>query len=275
MTRVRQIDTDFLIRANPYNPCHPCSHPPPLVKPSATPLVSPTLQTKKSFSMKYMLPVLILLTGLFACGNEPNNAGTPANAAGETAAETKPAPVVRKNIVFFGNSLTAAYQLSPEQGFTALIQNKIDSLGLPYTCVNAGLSGETTADGVARVDWILQQQVDVFVLELGGNDALRGLPLAATKKNLQAIVDKVKAKYPDCKVVIAGMMAPPNLGSYAKEFAAIFPAIAKKNKATLVPFLLEGVGGIASLNLPDGIHPNVEGHKIVAETVWKTLRPVL
>ncbi len=95
--------------------------------------------------MKYMLPVLILLTGLFACGNEPNNAGTPANAAGETAAETKPAPVVRKNIVFFGNSLTAAYQLSPEQGFTALIQNKIDSLGLPYTCVNAGLSGETSA----------------------------------------------------------------------------------------------------------------------------------
>jgi acyl-CoA thioesterase-1 len=225
--------------------------------------------------MKYLFPVLMLAFGLFACQSEtkaPNNeAGAPP--AGQAAA--KPAPAVRKNIVFFGNSLTAAYQLSPEQGFTHLIQMKIDSLGLPYTCVNAGLSGETTADGANRIDWILQQQVDVFVLELGGNDALRGLPLSESKKNLQTIIDKVKAKYPDCKIVIAGMMAPPNLGSYAKEFQRIFPDIAKKNKAALIPFLLEGVGGDPKLNLPDGIHPTAEGHKILAQTVWKTLGPLL
>ena len=221
--------------------------------------------------MKYLFSLFFSIVGLFACQNESKTpiAANTAPVAAQT--ETKPAPVARKNIVFFGNSLTAAYQLSPEQGFTHLIQLKIDSLGLPYTCVNAGLSGETTADGVNRIDWILQQKVDVFVLELGGNDALRGLPLAESKKNLQIIVDKVKAKYPDCKIVIAGMMAPPNLGSYAKDFHNMFPAIAKKNNAALIPFLLEGVGGDPKLNLPDGIHPTPEGHKILAETVWKTL----
>jgi len=225
--------------------------------------------------MKHLFPILLLVAGLAACQSEANNkeAAKPPNSTAPT--EAKPMPAVRKNIVFFGNSLTAAYQLSPEQGFTHLIQLKIDSLGLPYTCVNAGLSGETTADGVSRIDWILQQKVDVFVLELGGNDALRGLPLTESKKNLQVIVDKVKAKYPDCKIVIAGMMAPPNLGSYAKEFHNMFPAIAKKNNAALIPFLLEGVGGDPKLNLPDGIHPTPEGHKILAETVWKTLKPVL
>ncbi|MCB0535641.1 MAG: arylesterase, partial [Saprospiraceae bacterium] len=215
-----------------------------------------------------------LLGMLASCGNETPSDDAP-NAAKKTAAEAPVAVGVKKNILFFGNSLTAAYQLSPEQGFTALIQQKIDTLGLPYSCINAGLSGETTADGVSRIDWVLQQPVDVFVLELGGNDALRGLPLAETRKNLQLIIDKVKAKYPDCKIVVTGMMAPPNLGDYAEDFRKIFPALAKKNDAALIPFLLEGVGGDPSLNLGDGIHPNVEGHKILAETVWKTLRPVL
>ena len=210
-----------------------------------------------------------------ACQNEPPNVASPKAATNEPQAATKTVPAVRKNIVFFGNSLTAAYQLSPEQGFTHLIQLKIDSLNLPYTCVNAGLSGETTTDGVNRIEWVLQQPVDIFVLELGGNDALRGLPLAESKKNLQAIIDKVKTKYPDCKIVIAGMMAPPNLGSYAKDFHNMYPAIAKKNKAALIPFLLEGVGGDPKLNLPDGIHPTAEGHRILAETVWKTLKPLL
>lgn len=225
--------------------------------------------------MKHLFPLILLVAGLTACQSEANNKEAAKPPASTAQIETKPVPAVRKNIVFFGNSLTAAYQLSPEQGFTHLIQLKIDTLGLPYTCVNAGLSGETTADGVSRIDWILQQKVDVFVLELGGNDALRGLPLAESKKNLQIIVDKVKAKYPDCKIVIAGMMAPPNLGSYAKEFHNMFPAIAKKNNAALIPFLLEGVGGDPKLNLPDGIHPTPEGHKILAETVWKTLKPIL
>jgi acyl-CoA thioesterase-1 len=225
--------------------------------------------------MKHLLPFFLLASYFFSCQNEPKNAASQAAASEQISAETKPAPAVRKNIVFFGNSLTAAYQLSPEQGFAALIQQKIDSLGLPYTCVNAGLSGETTADGVARIDWILQQPMDVFVLELGGNDALRGLPLKESKKNLQIIIDKVKAKNPDCKIVVAGMMAPPNLGAYAKDFQKIFPEIAKKNNASLIPFLLEGVGGDPKLNLPDGIHPTPEGHKILAETVWKTLKPLL
>ena len=202
--------------------------------------------------------------------------------APESNADTKSAsPVVtpsaaRRNIVFFGNSLTAAYNLSPEQGFTNLIQQKIDAMGLPYRCVNAGLSGETTADGKNRVDWVLKQPVDIFVLELGGNDVLRGLPVKASRENLQTILTKVKNKYPGCKIVLTGMQAPPNLGaSYTNAFRSMYPDLAKKNGAVLVPFLLEGVGGIPSLNLEDGIHPNVEGQKIVAENVWKVLKPLL
>lgn len=225
--------------------------------------------------MKYLFPSFLLIISFLACTNEPESVASKSPADKQMQAANKPAPAVRKSIVFFGNSITAAYQLSPEQGFTHHIQLKIDSLGLPYTCVNAGLSGETTADGVSRIDWILQQPVDIFVLELGGNDALRGLPLSESKKNLQVIIDKVKEKYPDCKIVVAGMMAPPNLGAYAKDFHNIFPAIAKKNSAALIPFLLEGVGGDPKLNLPDGIHPTAEGHRMLAETVWRTLRPLL
>ena len=209
-----------------------------------------------------------------ACGPENTNT-QPATQAGQTQSSDA-LPPARKTIVFFGNSLTAAYQLSPEQGFPALIQQKIDSLGLPYLCVNAGLSGETTADGKNRIDWVLQQPVDVFVLELGGNDALRGLPVQESVKNLQAIIDRVKTKYPDCKIVLAGMLAPPNLGpDYTKAFGAMYPALAKTNQTALIPFLLDKVGGEPHLNLQDGIHPNVEGHKIVAQTVWQVLRPLL
>ena len=138
------------------------------------------------------------------------------------------------------------------------------------------MSGETTADGKNRVDWVLQQPVDIFVLELGGNDALRGLPVKASRENLQTIIDKVKARYPNCKIVLAGMQAPPNLGpAYTKGFRQMYPELAQRNGTALVPFLLENVGGIASLNLEDGIHPNVEGQKIVAENVWKVLKPLL
>lgn len=216
--------------------------------------------------------LLFTSLGLFACQSEPAKN----KVAPQAQTQEQPAPVAKKNIVFFGNSLTAAYQLSPEQGFTAILQRRIDSLGLAYTCVNAGLSGETTADGVNRIDWVLQQPVDIFVLELGGNDALRGLPVTESKKNLQAMLEKVKAKYPDSKLVVAGMLAPPNLGAaYTKAFRDMYPALARKNGAVLIPFLLDGVGGIPELNLPDGIHPNVEGQKVVAETVWKILKPLL
>jgi acyl-CoA thioesterase-1 len=219
-----------------------------------------------------LIPFTALCLSLFACQSEPaKNTPTVPNPT-----STEAATVPKKNIVFFGNSLTAAYQLSPEQGFTAHIQRRIDSLGLNYTCVNAGLSGETTADGVNRIDWVLQQPMDIFVLELGANDALRGLPVSESKKNLQAMLDKVKAKYPNCKLVLAGMLAPPNLGAnYTDAFRDMYPALAKKNEAALIPFLLENIGGIPELNLPDGIHPNVKGQKVMAENVWEVLEPLL
>jgi acyl-CoA thioesterase-1 len=145
-----------------------------------------------------------------------------------------------------------------------------------YKVVNAGLSGETTAGGRSRIDWILRQPVNVFVLELGGNDGLRGIPITETAKNLQGIIDKVRAKYPDAQIILAGMQVPPNMGrKYATEFRAVFQQLAEKNNCTLIPFLLEGVGGVQELNQPDGIHPNPDGHKIVAENVWKVLQPVL
>jgi acyl-CoA thioesterase I len=181
-----------------------------------------------------------------------------------------------KVILFFGDSLTAGYGLSPEEAFPALIEKQFNQEGKPCKVVNAGLSGETSAGGLSRIDWILRQPIDVFVLELGANDGLRGLPLDATRKNLQAIIDKVKAKYPKTKIVVVGMMVPPNMGNdYTKQFNAIFPALAKKNNATLMPFLLENVAGIEKLNLPDGIHPNIEGHKIVAKNVAKVISPLL
>lgn len=181
-----------------------------------------------------------------------------------------------KVILFFGDSLTAGYGLTPEEAFPALIEKKCIENGTPCKAINAGLSGETSAGGLSRIDWILRQPVDVFVLELGANDGLRGLPLEQTKKNLQAIIDKVKAKYPGVKVVIAGMMVPPNMGpDYTASFRKIFPELAKKNNATLIPFLLEDVAGLEKLNLEDGIHPNREGHRIVANNVYRVLSPLL
>jgi len=181
-----------------------------------------------------------------------------------------------KLIVFFGNSLTAGLGLEQEQAFPAIIQEKIDEVGMDYRVVNAGLSGETSAGGLNRVDWVIKQEVDVFVLELGANDGLRGLPLESTRQNLQGIIDKVKSKYPEAKIVLAGMMVPPNMGAdYGSEFVRIYPELSKENDAKLIPFLLEDVAGNPDLNLPDGIHPNVEGQKIVAENVWEVLEAVL
>jgi acyl-CoA thioesterase-1 len=193
------------------------------------------------------------------------------NTAKETTIVTK-----KKTIVFFGNSLTAGYGVSPSEAFPAIIQKKIDSLDLPYQVVNAGVSGETSSGGKTRIDWILREPVNIFVLELGANDGLRGTPLSETKKNLQDIIDKVKAKYPDAKLVFAGMEIPPNMGQvYTTEFRNIYSDLAAKNKMTLIPFLLEGVGGEPELNQADGIHPTAEGHLIVAENVWKQLEKLL
>lgn len=181
-----------------------------------------------------------------------------------------------KTVLFFGDSLTAGYGLTVEQAFPALIEQEFKQKGKNLKVINAGLSGETSAGGSTRIDWVLRQQVDVFVLELGANDGLRGVPLEETRKNLQAIIDKVRAKNPKVKIVVAGMMVPPNMGKpYSDGFQKIFPEIAKKNNATLIPFLLEGVAGDEKLNQADGIHPTVEGHKIVARNVMKFIQGLL
>ncbi len=183
-----------------------------------------------------------------------------------------------KTIVFFGDSLTAGYGLDePDaQAYPALIAAKIEQAHLPYRVVNAGLSGETSAGGLRRVDWILRQRVDVFVLALGANDGLRGIEPTVTRTNLQGIIDKVRARDPAAKIVLAGMMMPPSMGSdYARAYDAIFPELARKNGLAFVPFLLEGVGGDTDLNQADGIHPTARGHAILADTVWRVLRPLL
>ena len=179
----------------------------------------------------------------------------------------------KKTILFFGNSLTAGYGVDPSEAYPALIQDKIDSLHLNYKVINAAVSGETTSDGDSRIDWILKQPVDIFVLELGGNDGLRGIPLIVTEKNLQLIIDKVKAKYPAVKIILEGIQIPPNMGpDYTTKFKEIYPRLASKNKIQLLPFLLKGVGGDPKLNQRDGIHPTADGHKIVAENVWEILK---
>jgi acyl-CoA thioesterase I len=182
-----------------------------------------------------------------------------------------------KTILFFGDSLTAGYGLDdPSQAYPSVVQNKIDSAKLPYKVINAGVSGETSAGGKGRISWILKQHVDIFVLELGANDGLRGIPVSETVKNLQAIVDTVKAKYPDAKLILLGMQVPPNMGAaYAYSFKTIFPDLAAKNKMTLMPFLLKDVGGVPALNQKDGIHPTAEGAKIVGNNVWQVLQNVL
>jgi acyl-CoA thioesterase I len=179
-------------------------------------------------------------------------------------------------ILFFGNSLTAGYGLDEKEAFPALIQQRLDSLGLAFTTINGGLSGETTSGGSNRIDWVLKQKVDIFVLELGANDVLRGLDLSQTESNLRTILDKVKTSNPDVKLVLAGMQAPPNMGNdYTKRFASIFPKLAKEYNAALIPFLLEGVAMIPALNLADGKHPNAAGQYMVRDNVWKVLEKVL
>ena len=182
-----------------------------------------------------------------------------------------------KCIVVFGDSLTAGYGLEDvKDAYPGLLQQKIDSLQLGYTVINSGISGETTAGGKNRIDWVLNQKPSVFILELGANDGLRGVPLTETKMNLQYIINAVKTKYPSTKIVLAGMKIPPNFGQdYTNEFKSIFPALAQKNQVALIPFLLENVGGIPSLNQSDGIHPTAKGHKILAKNVWEVLAPIL
>ena len=183
-----------------------------------------------------------------------------------------------RTIIFFGDSLTAGYGLPDpaSQAYPALIQEKITAAGLDWKTVNAGLSGETTSAGLRRVDWILRQHVDIFVLALGANDGLRGIDPSVARANLQKILDHVRARNPKARLVLAGMQIPPAMGQdYSREFQRIYPEVAEKNDAVLIPFLLDGVGGDAELNQPDRIHPTAKGHERVADVVWKVLRPLL
>ncbi|HLB36794.1 MAG TPA: arylesterase [Gemmatimonadales bacterium] len=218
-------------------------------------------------------PLWLGLVGVLACGGRAEPAREPEQAAEVPAdAVEAAAPVV----LFLGTSLTAGLGLSESEAYPALVQRKVDSAGLRFRVVNAGESGGTSAGGLRRIDWLLRQPVRVLVLELGANDALRGQDLDATRRNLQEIIDRTRMAYPEADIVIAGMQAPPNLGDrYTAEFRAMFPDLARRTRAALIPFLLEGVAAVPSLNQGDGIHPTAEGQRIMADNVWKVLEPVL
>lgn len=180
------------------------------------------------------------------------------------------------DILFFGDSITAGRGVDKSEAYPAVIQEKIDSLGWNFQVQNGGVSGETSAGGARRIDWMLRQPMDVFVLELGGNDGLRGIEVESTKKNLQKIIDKVRSKYPDTKIILAGMQVPPNLGQeYTSNFKQMYTDLAKSNDIPLIPFILEGAALNEELMQGDDIHPNAKGHKVVAENVWEVLKPVL
>jgi acyl-CoA thioesterase-1 len=185
-------------------------------------------------------------------------------------------PGAIRRIVFVGTSLTAGFGVGPELAYPALIQQRIDSAGLPFRVENAGISGETSAGGLRRIDWSLQQPTDILVLELGANDALRGLDPALVERNLDTILKRARDLHPHIAIVLVGMEAPPNLGeSYTRRFRDVYTALARRYDAALVPFLLAGVAGNPALNLDDGIHPNVAGQRIVAETVWEVMAPII
>jgi acyl-CoA thioesterase-1 len=192
----------------------------------------------------------------------------------------KPDAVARPSglprVVCLGTSLTAGFGLDPEQVWPAILQMKVDAAGLRYRVVNAGVSGETSAGALRRIDWLLREPVAVLIVETGANDGLRGQPPEATRANIRGIFDRALRQAPPPRLVLAGMEAPPNLGAdYTRRFRAVFPELAKEYRAALLPFLLEGVAGVPRLNQADGIHPTPEGHRLVAENVWRAVKPVL
>lgn len=220
--------------------------------------------------------LFLLVLGLFlsvSCSNPEANEKPSQQKTELSPTETKSNKEPRRVILFFGNSLTAGYGIDTRDRFTSLLQARLDSLGYNYEVINSGVSGETSASGNSRVEWVIERQkVDIFVLELGANDGLRGIPTKETTQNLNSIIDKVKKAHPEVTVILAGMMIPPNMGpEYSNDFKEIFPKISKEKNTLLIPFLLEGVAGDPSLNLPDGIHPTPEGHKIVTENIWPIL----
>lgn len=217
--------------------------------------------------------VVCLMIGcvLLACDETASDSTQPKASPAETA-QAQP----RLNILILGNSLAAGYGLDPDSAFPQFLQDKIDEQDLAYNVVPAGVSGATTSEGLNRLGWLLKQPVDILILELGANDGLRGINPQLTRSNLQGMIDLARSKYPQIKIVLAGMKAPPNMGlTYTDEFEAIFGELAMSNGTALIPFLLEDVAAIPELNQPDGIHPTVEGHQIVAQNVWEIVAPLL
>lgn len=227
--------------------------------------------TAKSLKFCYIL----MLSLLVSCANGNKN-----NQSTEEVDETEVVEVEvsdTKTILCFGDSITAGYGLDDiNDAYPGVIQSKIDSLQLDYEVVNSGLSGETSAGGLSRINWILNQEIDIFLLELGANDGLRGIPLSETRSNLENIIKAVQAKDADITIVLAGMELPPNMGQdYISEFRTIFSDLATSYNLPFIPFILNEVGGVKELNQADGIHPTVEGHQIVANNVWQVLQPLL
>ncbi|MBQ0736173.1 arylesterase [Aquimarina celericrescens] len=239
-------------------------------------MVSNLYSGNRQISLKFCYFLVFSL--LLSCGeNNVKKVTSTQKETVENSSDTIQESGTTKTILCFGDSLTAGYGLDDiDDAYPAILQSRLDSLGLQYTVINSGLSGETTAGGRSRIGWVLNQKVDVFILELGANDGLRGVPLTETRENLQAIIDAVRSKNPETKIILAGMQLPPNMGpEYITEFRAIFPELAQKNKLELIPFLLKDVGGIAALNQADGIHPTAEGQKILAKNVWAVLEKVV
>ena len=229
-----------------------------------------------------LYPAILLSVLLLAACEDSETTNAAVESSSDTVATT-PGDTLSDNavsgentILVLGNSIAAGYGLSQGQAFPALLQHKVDSLGWGYNVINAGLSGETSAGGLRRINWLLRQPIDVLILELGGNDGLRGIKPEVTRKNLAAIIDTTRTRYPGARILLTGMQLPPNLGhEYTEQFRQIYPTLAKTKDISLVPFLLEGVGGIDSLNQDDGIHPTAEGQRIVAQNVWRELKPIL
>lgn len=210
--------------------------------------------------------VALALVALAACGRE----------TGKAAAPPSPPQAGRARVVFLGTSLTAGYGLDASEAYPALIQQKIDAAGLPFEAVNAGVSGETSAGALRRIDWLLKDPPAVLVIETGANDGLRGQDVDSLEANIQAMVDRANTLTPKPRVVLVGMRMLSNYGAdYIGRFEGVYPALARRNGLPLVPFLLDGVAGVDSLNQPDQIHPKAVGQRLLAETVWRTLKPVL
>ena len=227
--------------------------------------------------MRSLLLFIGLATLVYASCAQPDAppAEVRATADARSVERSTPArPSARPRVVFLGDSLTAGYGLAKEESVPSLIQARLHANGYSYEVVNAGVSGDTSAGGLSRLDWSLEGDVRVLVIELGANDGLRGLPVAALKRNLTEVITRAQAR--GIRVVLTGMEAPPNFGAaYTDEFRQVYRDLAKMRDVTFIPFYLDGVAGIPSLNLADGMHPNAEGSRIIERAVWRTLEPLL